>query len=53
MCKNYPRELLMVTSFKDLRDSGEVWGRAKLDLGDADISFPVSSGVFLTTMCHF
>ena len=38
----------MVTSFKDLRDPGEVWGRAVLDLGDADICYPASSSMFLT-----
>lgn len=38
------RDFLMISSAKDLRDAFEIWGRAVVDLGDLDISFPLSSG---------
>lgn len=34
----------MLSTAKDLRDIFEIWGRAVIDLGDADTTFPMSSG---------
>ena len=38
------RDFLMLSSASDMRGVFEVWGRAVLDLGDVDVSFPLSSG---------
>lgn len=38
------RELLMLSSLKDMRDPFQIWGRAIIDLGDVDTSFPLSAG---------
>lgn len=38
----------MLSSIKDLRDPNRIWERAFVDLGDVDVSFPLSSGNFST-----
>ena len=40
------RDFMLLSSARDLRDVFEVWGRAVLDLGDVDVSFPMSSGLY-------
>ncbi|KAI5082859.1 hypothetical protein GOP47_0002602, partial [Adiantum capillus-veneris] len=38
------RDILMVSTINDLRDPKRIWERAYMDLGDVDVSFPLSSG---------
>uniref|UniRef100_A0A7S2Z943 Mitochondrial carrier protein n=1 Tax=Chloropicon laureae TaxID=464258 RepID=A0A7S2Z943_9CHLO len=41
------RDFMLLTSARDMRDVFEVWGRACLDLGDVDVSMPMSSGLYM------
>eukprot|EP00249_Psilotum_nudum_P007859 c20870_g1_i1 orf=360-2165(-) len=43
------RNFLMLSTANDLRDTFEIWGRAAIDLGDVDTSFPMSSGRYNKT----
>jgi len=41
------RDFMLLTSARDMRDMFEVWGRAVVDLGDVDVSMPMSSGLYM------